>query len=402
VPTVKVQLPPLTGLRWILAMWVVMFHETAPDGFMGPAMPHDPNALFCLLRTGYMAVSIFFVLSGFILSYNYSLANRWTVTQWLRFGVARFARIYPAYFVGLLLMAPFVAGYLLKDHSPAALVRQAAAALLNLTLLQSWIPRAALSWNSPGWSLSVEAFFYCCFPIVGVALWKLSRLRSILIAGSLFWAIAMAAPLLSLLLPAIGFDHLAAATSRYLNEDRFWTNLLRFNPLVRLPDFCVGILLGRAYQELIRRKSLFVGKGYYFYVPGIVLEILAISQCKSLPYLLVHNGLFLPLHAMVILGLALGGGALARLLSTGPMIFLGDTGYSTYILHSPVARWMKTVAVPPNGIGVMVLYVLGVVCLSAIVFKVIEEPGSRILKRKLKSRFDVAPRERVGGISAGS
>src|SRR5579862_5200160 len=137
----KQQLSPLTGIRFYLALWVVVFHQAYANMFLGQLLPRLPEFAVSILRTGYVAVDVFFVLSGFVLSYNYSLEKSWTFSQFVRFGIARFARIYPAYCVGLLLVLPFVGASLLNDLSPSSVVTQLLAAILNLTLLQSWVPR---------------------------------------------------------------------------------------------------------------------------------------------------------------------------------------------------------------------------------------------------------------------
>src|ERR1035438_10214838 len=101
----KPQILALTGLRFFLAIWVVVFHLTSPGGPLGHAVSTAPDWLCCLVRTGYVAVGVFFVLSGFVLSYNYSLARPWSFTEMATFGIARFARVYPAYCLGLVSMA---------------------------------------------------------------------------------------------------------------------------------------------------------------------------------------------------------------------------------------------------------------------------------------------------------
>src|ERR1044071_2165280 len=111
----KLQLHSLTGLRFFLALWVVVFHQSSRLGPM-------PPALFGLLQTGYVAVGFFFVLSGFVLAYNYPLVAAWSKDELVRFGIARFARIYPTYFLGLVTIAPvilFGAHSSLRQFSPA-------------------------------------------------------------------------------------------------------------------------------------------------------------------------------------------------------------------------------------------------------------------------------------------
>src|SRR5437660_267223 len=107
--TSKPQLPSLTGIRFFLAIWVVIYHQIGPKtGLAISWLPNAPDAICALLRVGYVAVTVFFVLSGFVLAYNYDLSEPWSRRASVKFGIARFARIYPAYCAGLLLFVPSV------------------------------------------------------------------------------------------------------------------------------------------------------------------------------------------------------------------------------------------------------------------------------------------------------
>jgi len=174
--------------------------------------------------------------------------------------------------------------------------------------------------------------------------------------------------------------------------DQFWVSLILYNPLLHLPQFCIGILIGKTYHLLRSKNSILLGRGYYLYVPGLFLEVIAISFHNSRGGygFALHNGLLLPLHSLIILGLSLGGGTFARLLSIRPLVFLGNASYALYILHMPVANWMKYIgqwvfSTKLEGFGATALYIVIVVCLSSIVLKTIEEPVTHTLK-KLSAR----------------
>ena len=194
----KAKLSSLTGIRFFLALWVVIYHQTWPESYLGAWLPRLPATLFCWLRTGYVAVDFFFVLSGFVLSYAHSLETGPSPSQMLQYAFGRFARIYPVYCFGLLMMLPFVGSYTIKHWSAATLGKQAVLAVLSATLVQSWLPHAALSWDFPAWSLSDEAFFYSCFFFVGLVLWKLSGWRNILLSAMAFWVAALIPPMAAL------------------------------------------------------------------------------------------------------------------------------------------------------------------------------------------------------------
>jgi peptidoglycan/LPS O-acetylase OafA/YrhL len=399
----KKQLLPLTGMRFFLALWVVVFHQPFLHGYSW--MSAFPMPLPSLFNTGYLAVGVFFTLSGFVLSYNYPLDKPWSLGYVKSYAVARFSRIYPAYSLGLVLSAPWVAAALARDFTPirtcAALIR----AGLAWTLLQAWFPPAAEAWNAPGWSLSVEAFFYCCFPFLGVALWRISRPRSLLTAGLVIWAASIVTPLLAVSLPLID-AHGVPGIMWTRTSAGLWVNFIKFTPLLQIPQFCMGVVMGRVYYLLRSRNSALLGRGYWFYLPGILLEVLAIVAGQSKFYPFLHNGLLLPLHSLVILGFALEGGIIARFLSLRPLVFLGNASYSMYIFHAVIAEWMSDIAkrlfsTKLEGLGVTALYVMVVIAFSSIVFKSFEEPVHRSLKRKLVSWFDTPRHKSENAVLAG-
>ncbi len=385
----KKLLLPLTGFRFFLAIWVVIFHQSASDGSIGHLVDALPHPLPVFFLTGYLAVAFFFALSGFVLAYNYPLDHAWSRVQVARFAIARFSRIYPAYLVGQLLIARFILGYLFEDFSPIALGKQLFVTSLNLTLLQTWLPKFALSWNFPGWSLSNEAFFYACFPFIGVVLWKRTSPRSRITASLLIFAASLIPLLLATSMRISGYAGTPLAALSL--QDRHWVNFLTYFPLLNLPEFCVGILLGRAYSNMSKSKSQYLDKGHWIYLPALLMELVVIAYFQS-PALLLEV-LLLPLHALVILGFALGGGILTRALSLPVMVFLGNASYAMYIIHIPVSLWMKSLSnqiygSDPKGLMAFSLYIAVVIALSAIIFKWIEEPANRYLKKVLNSRVD--------------
>lgn len=377
------KMPPLTGIRFFLAIWVVIYHQVGADRawFDGLHLPQPVNSL---LLTGYAAVSVFFVLSGFVLAYNYDLSATWSKRERWRFAIARFSRIYPAYFLGLLCMAPLLA-YRITLY-PGEAIGESIAGLLNFTLLQSWLPQTALTWNDPGWSLSNESFFYACFPVVGVLLWRVSSPRTFVAWTAGLWALSVLAPLWAIWLPAPGFGD-APATIR-MSAASPWTNIVRYNPLIRLPEFCVGILISRIFFWLQSRGTRLEFRGYRLYLPGIAVMLLFLSQAHRIPYPLVHNGLLLPVYACIVLGFAFSGGLLARWLSTKVLVFLGNASYSMYILHVPIAAWLsicskRIFGLEASGPMWLAVYLTAVVGISSVVYKTVEEPLHYRLKRRL-------------------
>ena len=99
-PPHKPLLPALTGLRWFAAMWVVLLH------FGQALIPFGPPVLRNISSCGYAAVGLFFVLSGFVLAYNYLDSDGRLVVTKEKFWTARFVRIFPTYLLAIAIALP--------------------------------------------------------------------------------------------------------------------------------------------------------------------------------------------------------------------------------------------------------------------------------------------------------
>jgi peptidoglycan/LPS O-acetylase OafA/YrhL len=268
---------------------------------------------------------------------------------------------------------------------------------LNLLLLQSWVPAAALTWNYPGWSLSNEAFFYAALPFIGGYLSRLGgpflpeRRKQIaltlFVAAGALWMLSLIVPLAAVFQQLPNFGDATATDMQPV--DGFWANLIRYNPLLRLPEFCIGVILARLYR-LVPGKAYVWNRGMVFYLPGFALALLLLVCGDSIPYPLMHNGLLVPACALIIFGLALDGGSIARVLAAPSLVFLGNASYCMYILHAPISAWMKigfvrVLHMRPEGITWFTCYVIACVTISCVFFKTIEDPLHRTLKRRLNA-----------------
>ena len=166
-------LPALTGVRFLLALWVVLHQLSGKGGMLDAAVRALPAPLQTLAVGGYWAVATFFVLSGFVLARTYA-ASRWDRSSLLRYGIARWARVYPVYFLSLLVLAPIIFNdlVLFPQGRPPGL---RLSLLLNYGLvLQGWTGHMPVQWNTPAWSLSCEMFFYLSFPLLAVPIGRAS------------------------------------------------------------------------------------------------------------------------------------------------------------------------------------------------------------------------------------
>ncbi|MEO8596957.1 MAG: acyltransferase [Candidatus Solibacter sp.] len=333
--------PALTGLRFFLALWVILHHLTGPGQKLEATALLLPQPLFTLLRGGYQAVTTFFVLSGFVLTRSYA-ATVWTRRNTLRYAVGRAARVYPVYLLSLALVAPFIAA----DPTPGKAGYLAA----HLLLVQAWLGAIPVNWNTPAWSLSCEMFFYAMFPLAALFI-RRATWKSVAIA-------ALVAVCLTRLMWAAGVSD-------------------NIKPLVHLSDFLMGITAACAFDLLLRRER--VPEGWWLYVPGFLGAAAAIAYAAMLPGFLDLNSVLRPFNGLLLIGLALGGGWLARALSLRPVVFLGKSSYAMYILHVPILWWClrRSMEFPP------LLYIALVIAISALVYGLFEEPANRKLRHSL-------------------
>src|ERR1700731_2841056 len=178
-------LPALTGARFIAAASVV--------GYRYQSIMHCPAWLDPLLGSGRSGVCFFYILSGFILTYNYKSWFADNTKRWKLFAEARLARVYPMYFVSMLLALAVVVGWdlpryrtLLEESSYAHLTswNMTGSFLADTFCLQPFMPspEVELLWNPANWSIPCELFFYLCFPVFLVWLNKRRMTRRGLIA----------------------------------------------------------------------------------------------------------------------------------------------------------------------------------------------------------------------------
>jgi peptidoglycan/LPS O-acetylase OafA/YrhL len=360
------ELRALTGLRFFAAALVVFYH------FGAAVATRLPRAGQNIIHAGYSSVGLFFVLSGFVLAWNYS-ERAVTPTD---FWKARFARIYPAYFLSLLLAAPFV----LSD--PRAL-KVGLGAVFVLPMVQAWTPWTASLWNPPAWSLSVEAFFYLTFP------WLVARLtrvpdRSLLRLSLAAWggSLAVAGVYLALHPGGSGW-RLDSPT-----QDLVSLHAIKFLPLLHLPEFLMGMVAG----ILCRRNPAVAHRSSRVWLwLGLAVSGGVLASSDRVPYLLLHNGLLSPAFALLVPALALGQSRLGWFLSLPAIHLLGEASYGVYILQAPLSRWWEALA-PLQSTGEFWLFLAFLTLASVLSFQFLERPCRKWLRQRLASR----PRQTLG------
>lgn len=366
------RLPALTSLRFFAAFHVLLFHTQAMGAVFGPPWFRQLSSI------GYVGVSFFFVLSGFILVYTY--AGRPLVAR--DFWRARFARVYPAYVFGLLFTLPFFIWGALHYNEikvpfmafEAAHLKVAAA--LEILLLQAWVPPAALSWNAVGWSLSVEAFFYLLFPALLVGYERLSRkklfaiivacwLASNAISGSYAW------------FKPDGISHADA------NVYTFWMNAVKFLPLARLPEFLMGMAAGFLFLQAPRNERAALP----LVAAGVLATAVVAAFSNKLPYVMIHTALLSPAFAAIVYGVAQQP-RWAAILENRILVLFGEASYSMYLIHSTIVFqfFHAQEKVRNANFGGLAGCLAIVLAFSILIYRFIEQPARRRLRAKAKTK----------------
>lgn len=412
----KPQLDALTGIRFPFAVLVVVNHvailcyvaRNHPGGG-GPEWAEWAENAWQFFNSSWVArgliqgacvgLSLFFTLSGFILTYIYDTGPENRPLDKREFFVARVARIYPLYLAALVFSMPIFL-VVVASHEPALsmekVVAMGASAIL---LLQAWWPEASTIWNPPGWSLSVEAFFYLLFPIM-IRLfhgWSRTRLIGMILVC---WVWSWIAPLTYWL-----FDPDGLGPTDWASEGP-WFVFVKHNPLVRVPEFLVGVVLGKLYLRRPEWSEAEEGRiGALLSVGALVVILAVMSVAESLNYLLLHNGLTSPLFCIMIYGLALGGGPLVWAMSRPLGVLLGDGTYALYSLHSGVIAYSVVATIVTKNFSQSPLTFLLSCLISSILLSIpcyrkFEMPARRLVRKWLMPRR--APRVAVPALGQTS
>jgi peptidoglycan/LPS O-acetylase OafA/YrhL len=302
------RLNALTGLRCFAAINIVLFHFSNPQwfGFLAP-----------VVDAGFVSVSYFILLSGFILAYNYNARARAGELNRVRFWKARFTRIYPIYLLGLLL-GLYSLGREYRSHTHG--IFWVGMALTPL-LLQGWIPAIATFINTPAWTMSAEAFYYAIFP--WMARWKRpERVAPHLVKMAGVWMLGLVPGTLYIAFNPDGIAH----PTRWSYGHWLWA--LKYTPYAHIASFVFGVMLA-SLDEIMERKSrlrLWLGLGGFAGIYGVLL------LGPRVPYAIIHDGLLMPLFGCIVLGLA-GENLLATALGVRPLVFVGEASYCLYMLH---------------------------------------------------------------------
>jgi peptidoglycan/LPS O-acetylase OafA/YrhL len=355
------KLDTLTFLRFVAASLVVMFHY-GTDTIFYQSLPN-------LLKAGPLMVTFFFVLSGFVISishYNKPLHIG-------NFYLKRFLKIFPAYFISLIIYTMAVRGSVLGHDF-----------FFEASMIQAWIPSYALVGNAPAWSISVEVFFYVVAPAMIVLSNKGAAVswKKWLIGSILFWLVSQ------MILSVI------AQPPFYTGYPSASHDLVYYFPGSHFCSFLLGFAGGLAFRCGVLRSKVSDPLAIIL----LIVVVLLIDRLRAysgllndtvgykIPYMSsFYSILFLP----IIYLCAMANKTLVRLMVWPFMVLLGEASYAIYILQMPVhlavsiifPSW-STLSSPSLK---FTLFFLALAFLSIVLHKFVELPVSSLIKKKKDS-----------------
>jgi peptidoglycan/LPS O-acetylase OafA/YrhL len=359
----RADLAALTGIRGVAAWLVVLYHVRS-----GAAWALPPPAL-ALLSKGYLAVDLFFMLSGFVLWLNYSDRLRaGGLGQAPAFLLRRLARIWPLHLFMLAGAVAFVlavaaTGRGHSDHYPWAELP------LHVAMMQNWGFTDALTWNDPAWSISCELAAYIMFPLLALGCdWR--RFGTPALCGL--------ALLLGLTLHAV----MAAGGAAGLGDQ-----IPRFGVPRALLEFTMGTLLC-ALWERFRAAPLIA-----FATSLAVLATSLASWAAGAPETLAVP----PAFAALLLAVALTASSPRNPLGWRPIHYLGEISYATYLGHFLLFIAFKLAFVEDAAripLPLVALFLALMLAASVALHHLVERPAQRRLNRSFDQLLRPRLRER--------
>ena len=422
----KSEIPQLTGLRFLAAFSILFLHT------VHWCIPFNDTRIPVAIAgaVGVFGMPLFFVLSGFVIHYNYAVLFR---DQTLggasrNFFSARFARLYPLYFFFLLFgsISDFVTNWI--GHNPQEFENYV---VHTLTLTQSWVYKFAIHDRlvlnhgfGLAWSISTEFFFYLAYPFMVFAVLRMRRPRTSIAAFSLF-SVAF------IVLLAVALSNFASIETwakgffpRVMTGDQsadasFYRWLFYFSPYVRIGEFIVGCLAAQLFMivremPITRRERLYAGLVYavaiawlagFAFVYGYSVAVpnglggpgtFGSDLVRIVHFSALNFGLAVPL-GVVMFYTSRYEGISASFLALPAMVWLGEISYSLYAVHTwtlrplirPVVSWNDVYAV--DAILRVTLAIAFTIMVSVGTYQMIEQPARRYLRRLLMNGKETRP-----------
>jgi peptidoglycan/LPS O-acetylase OafA/YrhL len=354
----RFEVRPLTGLRAVAALLVFIFHMQIRWPFVHTAF------LANLIGEGAVGMSVFFVLSGFVLTHQYGGQN----VPYREYLINRVARIYPVYLLAAVLTLPWI-GVAFHPGAFAKGVGQLVTLVLaNAVVIQAWFPQFFALWNDgASWSISVEAFCYMLLPLILMGVYRMEERR--------LWFVTLVAYAASVL-PGITFLAFDGSPGIFYSM-----------PIFRLPEFVLGVctcIIARRHSA----QPQYAGAIASVLVIALIIYLGTRSSSGSL--YVTHNWLVIPAIVATIYYLAKGNGVFANAIGSRLVVWLGKISYCIYSLQiliilplvyhhdAIVGKW----PILADNRALLFASLILLIAASAAFHHLIEEPSRRWIRRR--------------------
>lgn len=370
------QIPSLTSLRFVAA-FMVMFGHMFGQVYSG--IDQTTPAFRALQNFAQVGMSLFFVLSGYVISYNYTSIGSLRKADIKRFSIARFARIYPAYILVLLLNAWI---WSWSDVTPLGL-------LAHLSLTQDWfmhtvngIPLISQFHNAAVmWSISAEWFCYLLFPLI---CFTLDRVTRPVVGAALVWVANLG---WMYWVSVMGSHYLISGN---VHGYKLYEWLGYYSPFVRLFEFVIGCLAFRIGSRLSepglteqKLSPLFASTSVVWLVGALI-----VFNLSGMWFFFGWCGGYTPGAALLIFCCGRYGGSI---LKSRWLVLSGDASYSFYLLHTIVTYAMlRLVPLPTNNVFFAAITIVGTIAVNLLVsialYKSFESPARVAIRHFFSSK----------------
>jgi peptidoglycan/LPS O-acetylase OafA/YrhL len=364
----------LAGLRGVAAYSVLLAHIIDVD-CKGDALVHNFSA-----RLAYFSMSLFFVLSGFVIHYNYAQMLK-TTSGIVDFFVARFARLYPLYLVIIIFYA--------AQHLNVATTSVIAS---HATLTQSWF-NTQEAFFAPTWSISTEWFFYVGF--VGIAAsGLLARINDPVRCAFLFILIVIATLCIVFLFRVliVGFisGHSFGLFYHGAVSAPAWYWLTYYSPLLRFFEFGVGVMISLMHRRGSLKISNLIG---FSAVAWCLLVIVTEDINDEFMKNFQPNFVYAPAIAIIILYSCQQGNPVSWLLGMPAIVWTGEISYSVYLFQF-ICHGISLLIVNFVIVDIMLTIVITTI-VASLSYRFIEVPARRCIQRRVREYQTIGAPRRV-------
>lgn len=380
------EIKALTTLRALAALLVFLYHYQALYVDEARAAGHvawDP--FVTLWRSGAVGVSIFFVLSGFLITRLYYDRFATGAVTLREYFVKRIARIWPLFLA-----------FAFLQHVAMAVFgeRPDLSWLVTLSMTQGFFWDLRYRGLPTAWSLTIEESFYAIAPLVFAALAALAlrgaRRHAELARGEWIGLLATLAAAIAAI-GAAGFLVMAVVRANGWTPYGFMADpehVLRATLAGRFPEFAIGMACAFLHRDGWPERALAGGRATVAALgsfAGIALFMAAkdaAARADSLLFGLVASLAVALLAGLLILSLTREDEPVSRLLSHPLGVYLGKVSYGFYLIQtSLLAAPLVAVAERLGPLRLLAEYALmNGVC--ALFFELLERPARRDIVRR--------------------